>query len=108
MTETPAERPEAVYEMTAARRGLIMNKGKLTEHEGRYNELPEVPVTFRPMVGSYAAISAEACRRNEAQVRSGFMDYLYSPELQSDKPKAEVDQAEVDEAIKLIENRGAK
>ena len=107
MTESPAEKPEAVYEMTAARRGLIMNKGKLTEHEGRYNELPEVPVTFRPMVGSYAAISAEAVRRNEAQVRSGFMDYLYAPELQGAKP-AEVSQAEVDEAIKLIETRGAK
>jgi hypothetical protein len=108
MTETPAERPEAVYEMTAARRGLIMSMGRLTEHEGRYNELPVSPAEFRPMVGSYAAVSAEACRRNEAQVRSGFMDYLYSPELQSDKPKAEVDQAAIDAAIKSIETRGAK
>jgi hypothetical protein len=97
--------PEAAYEMTAARRGLIMNMGKLTEHEGRFNELPERPENFRPMIGSYTAISAEANRRNFAQERSGFMDYLYAPEPVSDKP---FDKAALDAAIKSIETRGAK
>lgn len=105
MTEALAERPEAVYEMTAARRGAIMNSGKLTEHEGRYNELPEKPESFRPMIGNYAQIAAEASRRNEAQVRSGFLDYLYAPEPIG---AAQSDKAAIDEAIRGIETRGAK
>lgn len=108
MTEAPAERPEAVYEMTAARRGFIMNRGKLTEHEGRLNELPEKPENFRPMIGSYGEVSKEASRRNEVQVHHGFMDYLYAPELVSNKPKVEIDQAAIDEVIRGIETRGAK
>lgn len=105
MTEAPAERPEAVYEMTAARRGAIMNNGKLTHHEGRFNELPEKPENFRPMIGTYAAVAAAASRRNEAQIRSGFLDYLYAPELEGSSAS---DKAAIDEAIRDIENRGAK
>lgn len=107
MSEAVGEKTEAVYELTASRRGLIRSRGRLVEHEGRYNDLPEIPVTFRPLIGNYAEVSKEACRRNEVQVHSGFMDYLYAPELVAAKP-SELDSEAINEAIKSIESRGAK
>lgn len=95
---------DAVYELTAARRGLVMNRGKLTENEARYNALPEVPDTYRPFIGNCADVSKEAGRRNEIQVHHGFMDYLYAPEPQGAKP-SEVDAETVDAAIKAMEAR---
>ncbi len=95
---------EPAYELTAARRGLIMNRGKLTENEARYNALPEVPETYRHFIGSYAEVSKEANRRNEVQVHHGFMDYLYAPEPVGAKP-SEVDAETVDAIIKGIEAR---
>lgn len=77
-----AEKP-LVFEMTASPRGAIMNRGVLEEHPGRLAELPKVPPHFRPMVGTYAALAAEASRRNEAQIRSGFLDYVYAPDVKA-------------------------
>lgn len=107
MTEQPAELPEAAYEMVASRRGLIMSFGKLTEHEGRVNELPLRPENFRPMVGTYSQIAAEAGRRNAAQERSGFLDYLYFPEPKGQTLDTEDERIAVDEALKAYENKGA-
>jgi hypothetical protein len=71
------------FELTASPRGAIMNRGVLEEHPLRLAQLPKQPPHFRPMTGSYAAISAEAVRRNEAQIRSGFLDYVFAPDVKA-------------------------
>lgn len=79
--ETPALAiPE--YELVAGRRGLIKAHGKLEYHEGRYNDLPEVPDNMDRIYvrGTYARVAAQANRLNEAQIRSGYLDYCYNPE----------------------------
>jgi hypothetical protein len=86
--ETPATEPEAPeltvpeYELTAGRRGLIMTFGRLEEHEGRLNDLPEQPDNFGAFYvrGTYAHVAKAANRLNEAQIRSGYLDYIYNPE----------------------------
>lgn len=71
---------EAVYEMTVSPRALTEVKGKLIEDAERLKGLAAKPDSFRPIVGTYQRVSNEAIRRNEAQIRSGFLDYLYAPE----------------------------
>lgn len=83
-TPEPAKEPAELvvpdYELRASRRGYLMVYGKLTEHEGRLNNLPEEPEHFRHCTGTYAAVAEVAKRLNETQIRSGFLDYLYAPE----------------------------
>ncbi|QAY16188.1 hypothetical protein SEA_SONALI_76 [Arthrobacter phage Sonali] len=85
--EAPSEAPSPAldlrklgFELVASRRGLTMVYGKLTENKDRLADLPEKPHNFRPMIGTYAAVSAEANRRNEIQIRHNHLDYLYAPE----------------------------
>lgn len=72
---------EPLYELTTSKRGLTEVRGMLIENVERLESLPKVPPEFRPLIGSYKRVSAEAVRRNEVQVRSGFLDYIYHPEL---------------------------
>lgn len=69
------------YELTASRKGCVEVDGKLEVHAGRLASLPERPAELRPLVGTYKRIADEAVRRNKAQMQSGFLDYLYAPEL---------------------------
>jgi hypothetical protein len=79
MTEpTPIVVPD--YELTAAPRGLIKVKGELQEHPARLADLADKPPHFRPLIGTYAAVSKEAVRRNNIQMDHGFLDYVYAPE----------------------------
>ena len=71
---------QPIYELTASPRGLTESMGKLVEDVDRLNSLPVKPENFRALVGSYQRVSNEAIRRNGAQMRSGFLDYLYAPE----------------------------
>ena len=81
---------EPMYELTASRRGLIEVHGKLIENADRIESLPKKPADFRPLIGTYYRVSTEAVRRNDAQMRSGFLDYLYAPEpYKADKPVAQ-------------------
>lgn len=72
--------PEHVYEMTVTKRALNEVKGKLVEDAERLTALPDKPENFRPLIGSYQRVSNEAIRRNQLQIQSGFLDYLYAPE----------------------------
>jgi hypothetical protein len=69
-----------MYEMTVSKRALNEVNGKLVEDVERLNGLPDKPEQFRPITGSYHRVSMEAVRRNQAQLRSGFLDYIYAPE----------------------------
>lgn len=71
---------EPTYEMTVTPRALAEVKGKLVEDVERLKGLPARPEHFRTLVGSYQRVSNEAVRRNEVQLRAGFLDYLYAPE----------------------------
>jgi hypothetical protein len=81
---------EPTYEMTVTPRALAEVKGKLVEDVERLKGLPARPEHFRPHIGSYMRVSNEAVRRNEVQLRAGFLDYLYAPEpvKVAAKPKA--------------------
>lgn len=88
MTTQPEPQPEPAelvlptYELTASRRGYIVVYGKLEEHEGRLANLPTIPDNMASLAttGTYATVAAAATRLNEAQIRSGYLDYLYAPE----------------------------
>lgn len=71
---------EPMYEMTVSKRALNEVNGKLVEDVERLSALPDTPENFRKIVGSYHRVSVEAIRRNAAQMRSGFLDYIYAPE----------------------------
>jgi len=71
---------QAIYELTPSKRALTEVKGKLIEDVERLAALPDKPENFRPLIGSYYRVSNEATRRNAAQEKSGFLDYLYAPE----------------------------
>lgn len=106
MTEQPGNLPENkehAYELTASRRGLIKDMGRFVEHEGRLNDLPLRPVNFRPMYGTYAQVSAEAVRRNAAQQRSNFIDYLYAPEPRYGARETEAERLAVDERLAALD-----
>jgi len=70
-----------IYELTVSPRGAIMSYGKLEENPARLVSLPAKPTGFRPKEGTYAAIAALAVRLNEIQIRSGFLDYIYAPDI---------------------------
>ena len=72
-----------VYELTVSPRGAIMSYGKLEENPARLASLPAKPTWFQPKEGTYAAISALAVRLNEHQIRSGFLDYVYAPDIKT-------------------------
>lgn len=103
MTESPAGRPNDAHELTATRRGLIKAFGKMVEHEGRLEDLPLRPENFRPMLGTYSQVAAEAVRRNAAQTRSGFLDYLYAPEPIGKPQETEAERLAIDEKLKALE-----
>ena len=103
MTEQPADLTDNGYELTATRRGLIKTFGRMVEHEGRLNDLPMRPDNFRPMIGTYAQISAEAVRRNAIQTRGGFLDYLYAPEPRFASMETENERVAVDELLASLD-----
>ncbi len=55
--------------------------GKMKANPGRYAELPDVPPQYESTVGDYSAVAKVAVRLNDAQLRSGFLDYLFFPEV---------------------------
>ena len=71
------------FEMTVSPRGAIMNRGRLEENPARLAALPPKPSFFRAITGSYAYLAAEASKLNEAQMRSGFLDYVYAPDVKT-------------------------
>lgn len=56
-------------------------RGKLERLEERDRQLRDIPPDFSESRGAYNTISAIANRLNQAQLRAGFLDYLYFPEV---------------------------
>lgn len=70
------------YELVAARKGYKFhrNASGFVAVPGRAEFLPATPKGFVPTKGTYYDVSKKAVALNEAQLRSGFLDYLYAPE----------------------------
>lgn len=49
----------------------------------RFERIPKMPAYFHPKYGTYAEIAKEAERLNKIQLTSGFVDYLFYPEIDS-------------------------
>lgn len=71
------------FELDCRKEAQKSVKGAYVRDDARYEELPERPAQFTPVVGSYQVVSANAVRLNDAQLRSGFLDYLFFPEVKS-------------------------
>ena len=71
------------YRLVAERRGAVArnsSNGGLKRDADRYARLTEMPPGFVPYIASYGEVAARATALNETQLRSGFLDYLYSPD----------------------------
>jgi len=68
------------FELRYSKRALTEVHGRLVESATRNAQLPDAPANFRSLFGSYKRVSDEATRRNDFQLRAGFLDYLYAPE----------------------------
>lgn len=60
--------------------------GKFVRDEDRDERLPERPEAFVPRRGSYTYVSNEAVRLNDVQMRAGFLDHLYFPDVATPRP----------------------
>ena len=77
----PAPTKPLVFDLCYRREAYIKERGKLVRHEAGDARLPEVPAQFSKQRGSYNEVSATATRLNDAQMRSGFLSYLFFPEV---------------------------
>lgn len=71
---------EAQYELAVSKKFVILNGNTFERDDRRWEANGEFPENFRRMVGNYKQVADEAIRRNEFQIKSGFIDYLYHPE----------------------------
>lgn len=58
-----------------------LGREKMTRDEDRYTKLPDVPPQYSASKGGYKHVSRLAATLNETQLRSGFLDYLFFPEV---------------------------
>lgn len=58
-----------------------VGREKMTRDEDRYAKLPDVPPQYSASKGGYKHVSRLAATLNETQLRSGFLDYLFFPEV---------------------------
>lgn len=47
----------------------------------RDRTLPDEPTWFQPMRGNHGPVHEKATKLNEAQTRSGYLDYFFFPEV---------------------------
>ncbi|GAB2702014.1 hypothetical protein BKA24_001736 [Microbacterium marinum] len=75
------------FKLVVEKRAAVVRDGdKLSTNIERFNKLPDEPTYFVEQTGSYKEISEAAVKLNEAQIRSGYLDYLYSPDLADAEP----------------------
>lgn len=69
------------FELRYRKEARIRTRGKMVRDEVRYAALPDRPPMYRPLAGAYQTVSNEAVLLNETQLRSGFLDYTFFPEV---------------------------
>lgn len=74
--------PDLLFEVTCAKRAAVTNaRHVLGRDDALFERLPDRPKYFAPMTGSHRACSDEAVRLNQVQLRSGFLHYLFAPDV---------------------------
>jgi len=69
------------FELRYRKEAQIGTRNKAVRDSDRYNALSDTPAQFNAVKGGYPIVAAAAARLNEAQIRSGFLDYLFFPEV---------------------------
>ena len=76
------------FELRYKRMGADYNKfapkfddNEFTINPERLAALPEEPTGFRPLDGDLPTVTAEADRLNNAQLRSGLLDFFFFPDV---------------------------
>ena len=69
------------FRMAYRKEGQVQRAGKMRLDEERFASLPDVPPQLNDVSGAYSTVSAESVKLNDAQLRSGFLDYLFFPEV---------------------------
>lgn len=73
--------PTVTFELRYRKEARSKVGGKMKPNPERYAELPDVPPQYSATMGNYTKVATVASRLNEAQLRSGFLDYLFFPEV---------------------------
>lgn len=83
------------FELRYRKEARVRTRGKMVRNQDRFAALPDQPPMYRPITGDYQTVSNEAVLLNEAQLRSGFLDYTFFPEVDTAPVGAEaIDIAE--------------
>lgn len=69
------------YKLWASKRAHKYGHSTSVRDEERYAKLSDQPPGLPDIRGSHALVSSYACKLNESQINSGFLDYLYYPEI---------------------------
>lgn len=72
---------ELTFELHVRRECYNRVRGKLIRDSERDQRIPHEPPYFRRTRGTYKAVSDEANRLNEMQRKSGYLDYMFFPEV---------------------------
>lgn len=78
---------ELTWVLVASKRAVdIKGDGTYVRNKERFGELADTPPGLPSIENSYGVISAYACKMNQSQIRSGFLDYLYYPDIKGSTP----------------------
>ena len=90
--------PTLSFELRYRKEGRKKNgREKMQRDEERYNKLPDVPAQFTGARGGYKYVANRAVTLNESQLRSGFLDYLFFPEVSTAPKGSEALDGDTDE-----------
>lgn len=84
------------FELRYRKEGRAKNGGKMLRDKDRYAKLPDIPAQYAVAKGGYKYVAARATTLNDSQLRSGFLDYLFFPEVTTAPKGAE--RLEADDA----------
>ncbi len=73
--------PALTFRLAFRKEPHAMRAGKMRRVVERDAELPDTPPQHNDVTGPYGVVAAEAVKLNDAQLRSGFLDYLFWPEI---------------------------
>jgi len=72
---------ELTFELRYRQESYVRISGKMVRDTDRDTRTPDTPPGFETVRGGYKAISDRAIKLNETQIRSGYQDYLFFPEV---------------------------
>lgn len=77
VTETPTPPKPLMFELCYRREAYRVERGHYIRTPEKDKDLPDRPVGFRPLTGSFTDVANRADQLNDLQTRSGFLFYFY-------------------------------